>query len=210
MARYATSTAMAASLATLPFASPAYAHHFMGGELPRTGWQGLLAGLGHPIIGIDHFAFIVGAGLLAYLAGRVVLLPLSLVIGTVAGCMLHVMGFDLPAAELTVALTVAAAAALVVTRAKVPLGLLAALVAAAGIYHGYAYGESIVGAEPMPLGAYFLGFGIIQSAIGIGSGVALRAGIGRDYLSEATAMRLVGAGLGVVAVLFLANTALAG
>lgn len=197
-------------LGTLALTSPAYAHHLMGGELPRTVWQGLLSGLGHPIIGVDHFAFVVGVGLLAYLAGQVVLLPLLLVIGTVAGCVLHVQGYDLPAAELTIALTIAAAAALVVTRAQLPSGLLAALVAAAGIVHGYAYGESIVGAEPMPLGAYFLGFGIIQSVIAIGSAVALRAGIGRDYLSEATAVRLAGAGLGLVAVLFLANTALAG
>ena len=40
--------------------------------------------------------------------------------------------------------------------------LTAGLVAFAGIFHGYAYAESIFGAEPTPLYAYLAGFAIIQ------------------------------------------------
>ncbi|MEO1005767.1 MAG: HupE/UreJ family protein, partial [Cyanobacteria bacterium J06638_38] len=43
--------------------------------------------------------------------------------------------------------------------------LLAIISAIAGIFHGYAYGESIVGAETTALGAYLLGFCGIQLAI---------------------------------------------
>jgi urease accessory protein len=43
--------------------------------------------------------------------------------------------------------------------------LAAGLVAAAGIFHGYAYAESIFGAEPAPLYAYLAGFAIVQFAI---------------------------------------------
>src|SRR5262245_38936435 len=71
----------------LTLVSPAaFAHHFMGGQLPSTAWQGLLSGLGHPIIGIDHFAFTVAVGLMSQLAGRIVLLPLLFVTGSVLGC----------------------------------------------------------------------------------------------------------------------------
>ena len=56
--------------------SPALAHHVMGGVTPETLWQGLLSGLAHPIIGVDHFAFILGVGLMSWFAGQVALLPL--------------------------------------------------------------------------------------------------------------------------------------
>src|SRR4051794_14567406 len=51
-------------LALLAAAVPAHAHHFMGGALPQTWLEGLLSGLGHPVIGLDHAAFIVAAGFL--------------------------------------------------------------------------------------------------------------------------------------------------
>ncbi len=41
----------------------------------------------------------------------------------------------------------------------------ASLFAVVGLLHGYALGESIVGAEPAPLVAYFAGLLMIQTAI---------------------------------------------
>jgi urease accessory protein len=199
----------ALSLGLAP-APPALAHHVMGGALPATAWQGLLSGLGHPVIGLDHLAFVLGVGALAFFLGHVVLLPLALVAGTIAGCALHVAGYNLPAPELVIAATVALAAALVAMRARVPSALLAGLLAVAGLFHGYAYGESIVGAEPTPLAAYMVGFAAIQSCVAVGAALALRAAVGRDYLSEANAMRLTGAGLAVVAAVAFAGAALAG
>src|SRR5262244_1869797 len=52
----------AATLAgALLLADPAFAHHLMGGRMPSTFVEGLLSGLGHPVIGIDHLAFLVGS-----------------------------------------------------------------------------------------------------------------------------------------------------
>jgi urease accessory protein len=51
---------------------------------------------------------------------------------------------------------------------ELPLAAWAALFGLAGLAHGYAYGESIFGAEPSPLGAYLLGLVVIQSALAIG------------------------------------------
>jgi urease accessory protein len=200
---------MAALAPALALAPPAMAHHAMGGALPATLCQGLLSGLGHPVIGMDHLAFVVGVGALAHLAGRVVLLPVLFVAGTVAGCALHIQGYDLPAVELAIAATLALAAALVAMRPTLPAGLLAILLAAAGLFHGYAYGESIVGAEATPLAAYILGFAAIQSCIAVGSALALSAAVGRDWVSEAGAMRLAGAGLALVAAVVFAGAATA-
>jgi urease accessory protein len=80
----------------------------------------------------------------------------------------------------------------------------------AGALHGYAYGESIVGAETGQLAAYIVGFAAIQYAIAVGSGAWLRMMVRRDYIAEATAARVAGAGVALVAALALANVALAG
>jgi urease accessory protein len=201
---------MAALASVLALAPPAWAHHAMGGELPSTAWQGLLSGLGHPVIGLDHLAFVLGVGAMAHLTGRVVLLPLAFVVGTVVGCALHVRSYTLPAPELVIALTVAVAAALVATRAKLPPGNIAALLGVAGVFHGYAYGESIVGAETAPLAAYMVGFGVMQSCVAVGTGLVLRTAIARNSMREAPAMRVAGGVLALVAVAAFTTAALTG
>jgi urease accessory protein len=202
-----TVAALALGMAAMP---PALAHHAMGGGLPATLWQGLLSGLGHPIIGLDHLAFVVGVGAMAFLLGRVLLLPLTFVAATLAGCALHMLRYDLPAAELIVAATVAIAAVLVTLRVRLPASALAAFFATAGLFHGYAYGESIVGAETTPLAAYIIGFSVIQSGIAVGAALAFRTAIERDWLSETRAMRIAGVGLALVAATALATGAMAG
>jgi urease accessory protein len=161
------------AIATMLFTISAWAHHPMGGETPSTLWQGLLSGLGHPIIGMDHFAFIVAIGLVsafARLSSPAV--PLGLVAATVLGASLKWLGIYLPYAEVTVAISVVTAGLLVFrTPIRLKTTALAALVAA--LFHGYAYGEAIIGAEPAPLGAYLLGFSVIQMAI---AGLAFFAG----------------------------------
>lgn len=46
--------------------------------------------------------------------------------------------------------------------------LISGLAALAGIFHGYAYGEGIFGAETTPLVAYLIGFTLIQLLISLG------------------------------------------
>jgi urease accessory protein len=200
-------TAAATLFALTPIA-PALAHHVMGRELPSTLWHGLLSGLGHPIIGIDHFAFVIGVGLVSYLVGRIALLPLLFVAGTVLGCFVHLQDLDLPGSEAAIAFSLVVLAAIVGMRERIPVGVIAVLFAAAGILHGYAYGESIVGAEPAPLGAYVLGFALIQYGIAVISGAALAMIVARDYLSETIAMRTAGVAIALVAAVSFANVTL--
>jgi urease accessory protein len=49
------------------------------------------------------------------------------------------------------------------------------LFALAGLVHGYALGESIVGAEASPLVAYLLGLLVMQTAIGVAVYAAVRS-----------------------------------
>src|SRR5690606_3586927 len=102
-----------ALLASAASAVPALAHHAMGGQLPQTFAQGLLSGIGHPVIGIDHLAFVVAVGVAAALAGRLWTLTPAFVIGAFAGCLVHLAGITLPVAELVIAATVLLLGALI-------------------------------------------------------------------------------------------------
>jgi urease accessory protein len=153
----------------------ASAHHFMASELPRSAAEGFLSGLAHPVIGLDHAAFIVAAGFLLALCRNGLWGAAALVAGSLAGAALHLNGIGLPGGEAAIALSVILAGTLIAARPGLPLGVLAAGLALAGALHGHAYAESIFGAEPMPLGAYLAGFSLIQLVLASAAYFAHRA-----------------------------------
>jgi urease accessory protein len=147
-------------------ATPASAHHALGGTTPSNGWEGLLSGLAHPVLGLDHLAFVVAAGLIAALHRRGVFIPIAFVAASLIGTGVHRLALDLPAPELGISVSVLLMGALLfASPQRLPIVLL--LASAAGIFHGYAYGESIVGAEMTPLSAYLLGLALVQLVIGL-------------------------------------------
>jgi urease accessory protein len=143
----------------------AAAHHFMENALPRTVMEGFLSGVGHPIIGLDHFAFIVACGFFLALIPRGLWGIAALLAGSLAGAGLHLAGVDLPAGEALVALSIVLVGALLILCRSFPLRWVVAGLALAGVLHGHAYAEAIFGAEPAPLAAYLAGFSVIQLAI---------------------------------------------
>lgn len=166
-----TRSASMLSGATLLFTAPlALAHHPMGGATPGNFTEGLLSGFGHPLIGIDHFAFLVVAALLAFtLKGRSrYLVPLAFVGATVMGTLYHLTAADLALTETVVALSALLGGVAVLMKRSAPALLLGGLFAGIGIFHGYAYGEAIIGAEQTPLLSYLVGFAAIQYAVIVG------------------------------------------
>lgn len=155
--------------------SPAFAHHPMGGATPETLGQGLLSGLGHPIIGLDHFAFLVVAILLscALKGASRYIAPLAFVGATVGGTALHLGAANIPMSEMLVAVTVLVGAVLALTKHYPGAAVLSGVFAVSGILHGYAYGESIIGAEMTPLVSYLVGFAAIQYMIIAGGALGL-------------------------------------
>lgn len=183
-------------------AGPVLAHHPMGGEVPGTLATGLLSGIGHPIIGVDHLAFVIAVGLAAAFTGRRLLSPLAFVVATVAGCLLQVSGVALPMVEMVIAASIVILGAAVLSGRAVGTPALLCLFALAGLFHGWAYGESIVGAEPTPLLAYLIGFSTIQYAIAAAAGlVALR--VWNATGPDAVQPRLAGAVVAGVGLAFL-------
>jgi urease accessory protein len=165
------------ALAALPFflaAAPASAHHVMGGRMPSTFMDGLLSGLGHPVIGPEHLAFLLAVGIVVGVGGLNLALPAVFVVAMAIGVAVHVGGIGLPAAEIMVALSVLLAGFLIARGRALPVAAWATLFAGAGFFHGYAFGESIFGAETSPLDAYVLGLVVIQVAITVAVALVAR------------------------------------
>ena len=155
-------------------AGTASAHHLMGGKIPSTFAEGILSGVGHPIIGPDHLAFLLALGVAVGVARLSFVIPFLFLVAMACGVAAHVAAVTIPAAELIVALSVLVAGILLVVDRRVPAGLWMALFVIAGFFHGYAYGESIYGAEPSPLAAYLAGLVAVQTVLVVGVALLTR------------------------------------
>jgi urease accessory protein len=159
----------AATIAAVTLAAtPVLAHHPLGGRVPANLFEGLMSGLAHPVIGIDHLVMIVAIGLFAGIKRQGWALPIAFVVAAMAGTGLHLMSMSLPGAEIWVAGSVLALGFMMLVQERLNLAAIAGLIGVAGLFHGYAYGEAIVGAEATPLVGYLAGFSAVQLAIALG------------------------------------------
>lgn len=164
--------ALAVSIST-----PAFAHHGMGGQTPTTILQGLLSGLAHPVIGPDHLLFLIVSGVFVWMldgAARYRAVAF-LVAGQLLGTSIHLSAIGLPIVEAMIAVSVVVGGGLLLARRRPSAGQLAMLLVGAGTFHGYAFAESIVGAEATPLAAYLAGLALIQALVLVGISAALEA-----------------------------------
>jgi urease accessory protein len=172
-------------------AGTASAHHLMGGKTPSTFADGILSGVGHPIIGPDHLAFLVALGIAVGVSRLSLVTPFLFLLAMACGVAAHVAAVNIPAAELIVAVSVLTAGVLITLDWNVPSAAWAAIFGIAGFFHGYAYGESIYGAEPTPLAAYLVGLVAVQTVIVVGIALTSRA----VWTASRIGPRLVGAAI---------------
>ena len=173
-------------------------------NLPRTLWpalawahaeegraEGFLAGLHHPISGLDHVLAMVSVGLWGAQLGApaVWLLPVTFPMVMAFGGMLGLMGVPLPGVEVGIALSGILLGLAVLTEWRPPLWSPRSIVGFFAIFHGHAHGTEL------PAGAsgllYSIGFVMATGtlhAIGIGIGVIHRWGWGRVALRVAGAL----------------------
>jgi len=186
--------------------SSAHAHHVMDYATPATALEGLLSGLGHPVIGVDHLLFIVGAGVLAARLTRGYLLPLVFVVASIAVAGMRYLGVDVGLDELWIAGSLVVLGAIMLAASVPSRGVVAGLFLVTGALHGYALAEAIVGAERTPLVAYLTGLTLTQSA------VALSAWWIATWLAthrpRVPFQRLVGAAVGAAGLVFAGLAAL--
>lgn len=193
-------------LGLLSAIEPAAAHHAMSGGLPTNFLEGFLSGLAHPVIGLDHLAAVIALGLLSAGKPRSMMIPAAFLLTAMAGTGIHILSLDLPIPEVVIASSVIVFGVLLFLEQRFSPMVLAGLAAIAGLFHGYAYGEVIVGAKMSPLIAYLAGFTLIQYGIamlGLGAGTYLMRLIPRLQVSPLRGIGLVMSAIGIV---FLFNS----
>ena len=182
------------ALALAALASPAFAH------VEQAQAAGLLAGLAHPVSGLDHVLAMVAVGLWGAQLGApaIWLLPLTFPLVMAFGGMLGLMGVPLPGAEVGIALSALVLGLAIVTAWRPALWVAAAVVGFFAIFHGHAHGTELpAGASGL---AYSLGFVAATGALhacGIGIGVMQRWSPGQVML------RAAGAGVAAAGAAFL-------
>ncbi len=114
-----------------------------GSAFAHPGHQGdsLLAGIGHPLLGIDHLLTMLGVGLYAAQqkgVGRWAL-PLAFVLSMLAGALAAAAGLALPQVEGGIAASVLVLGLLLALAVRLPLAAALPLVGFFAIFHGHAH-----------------------------------------------------------------------
>jgi urease accessory protein len=161
---------------------------------------GLLAGLSHPVSGLDHVLAMVAVGLWGAVLGlpAIWVLPVAFPLVMAAGGLMGLLGIPVPGVEVGIAVSAIALGAMVLAEIRPPLWLAAAIVAFFAIFHGHAHGRELPAGTSALL--YSLGFVVatgLLHAVGILLGVAHRWPAGRR------AVRTAGGGVALAGLFFL-------
>ncbi len=184
--------ALAAALALWPALALAHAE--------RGQAAGLLAGLRHPVSGLDHVVAMIAVGLWGAQLGppAVWLLPVTFPMVMAFGGMLGLAGVALPGVEVAIAVSGVALGLAVLAEWRAPRALAAALVGFFAIFHGHAHGAELPpGADGVMYSVGFVAATGTLHATGIGLGLIHRWRSGRRVL------RVAGGAIAAIGAAFL-------
>jgi urease accessory protein len=157
--------------------------------------MGLVAGLSHPLLGLDHLLAMTAVGLWAAQLGGQALwrIPLAFVTSMAAGALLGAYGLTLPGVEAGIAVSVLLLGLLIAAAARLPIAAGMGLVALFALFHGHAHGLE------MPQAAAPWGYGLgmlLSTALLHGLGVLAGIKVRQNFLRLAgPAISLAGLGL---------------
>jgi urease accessory protein len=174
--------------------SPAYAHVGVGST------ASLVAGLAHPLTGIDHVTVMVAVGMWAALKGGRALWvwPATFVGVMVIGGALGMLHVRLPYVEPVILASVVALGILVALAIDLPVWAGALVIGAFAVFHGHAHGSEV--AETLSGAEYMAGFAIATAclhALGIGLALLMNR-VHAPALVRAAGLACVSVGVGLL------------
>jgi urease accessory protein len=180
--------------ATLALMSPAMAHTGIDHV------HGFVAGLTHPLLGLDHALAMIAVGLWAGLIGGHAkwAWPLAFVGVMLASGLAAIAGIKLPLVETGIAVSVLVLGLLVALRTAAPVMIGALACAMFAVFHGYAHGAELPGGADAV--AYAGGFVLATAflhALGLGAAIL----IARQMTPTVT--RLAGGGVALAGLVLL-------
>lgn len=184
---------LSALLAALCVSAPAFAHP---GHLHLSGF---MAGLLHPLTGLDHLAAMLMVGLWAgtVFRRRLIIPPLAFVAFMVAGFTYGAIGGALPLAEMLILASVIVLGAMVLFQVNPPIIAASALIALFAFAHGHAHGAEMPGDANMP--GFGAGFTLMTTVLhGLGVGLAM--------LANRPAARAIGGGAAALGLVWMFAT----
>ena len=182
-----------ATAALLVGAAPAFAH------LNPAEHGSMMAGLSHPLLGLDHILAMVAVGLwAAQLGGRATWAVPAAFVGTMmAGFLGGMAGLSLLFVEPTILASVVVLGLLVAASVRLPVALSATLVGVFALFHGHAHSAELGSAGALAFGAGFAVSTALLHAVGVGLGLSL----GRHQAVS----RLLGVGTAVAGLALMAG-----
>jgi urease accessory protein len=162
--------------------------------------EGFLAGLSHPVSGLDHVLAMVSVGLWGAQLGApaIWLLPVTFPMVMAFGGMLGLAGVPLPGVEAAIALSAILLGLAVLAEWKPPLPVAAVIVGFFAVFHGHAHGAEL------PPGASGLTYSIgFVAATGTLHGVGIGIGVIHRWRWGRVALRVAGAGVAAGGAIFL-------
>ena len=169
--------------------------HVTGGEA-----SGFLAGLKHPVSGLDHILAMISVGIWGAQLGppAVWLLPVTFPMMMAVGGFLGLAGIPLPGVEIGIALSAILLGLAVAREARPGLAAAAALVGLFAIFHGHAHGTELPPGQDAVL--YSVGF-VVATGCLHAAGIAI--GLVHRWTAGRAALRVAGAAVALAGLAFL-------
>lgn len=166
---------------------------------------GFLAGLSHPLSGLDHMLAMISVGVWGAFLGRPLnyALPMVFPAAMAFGAGVAMVGIPLPPVEVGIAVSVLVLGGMILFAVRAPVAVACAVVAVFALFHGYAHGTELPSAAD-PVG-YSAGFVLSTGLLHL---VGIALGTIRALPMGTLALRGAGGIIAVAGVWFLSGALL--
>lgn len=181
--------------------APAFAHLDPGAH------GSFMAGVSHPLFGLDHILAMLAVGLWAsQIGGRALwAVPAAFIGMMTAGFFLGLSGLSLPFVEPAILASVVVLGLLVAAAVKLPTTTGAMLVGAFALFHGHAHAGELGAAGALQFGIGFVASTALLHVAGIGLGMTLGSGAAFGKKVGGMLARSLGAATAVAGLALMAG-----